>query len=231
MHPSLLALLFLFLVALGMTTGYAATNSYEKDIVAFEASDRTNPPPANAILFVGDSQFTRWHSLHEDLPGYRVINRGFGGSTMPDLLQYLGRIVLPYRARMIVVNEGGNDIHAGRTPEQLLADITTFVTRVRTTQPDVPIILTGLAPSPARWNERDIRLRFNRMLLAYASAEKNIIYLDIFNGFLGADGKPNEALFVEDKLHHSAAGYAVRVRIMRPFLGPPDFPERSPKRH
>jgi len=153
-----------------------------------------------------------------------MINRGFGGSTMTDLLFYTDRIVLRYKPRMIVVNEGGNDIHSGRTPEQLLADMKTFVERVRTVLPEVPIVFSGLTPSPARWSESDTRRRFNRMLKAYLAGGKKLIYLDLFDAYLGADGKPQEQLFVEDKLHHSAAGYAVRMRIMGPFLGPPDFP-------
>jgi lysophospholipase L1-like esterase len=225
----------LFCVAVGLVpasggTAQAAPGVFEKDILAFEAADRTNPPPSDSILLAGDSQFTRWKTVHQDLPDYRIINRGFGGSKMSDLLLYTDRIVLPYKPRMIIVNEGGNDIHAGRTPEQLLADITNFVGRVRAVLPDTPIVFSGLTPSPARWNETDTRLRFNRMLRGYLASGKNLIYLDLFDAYLGDDGKPREQLFVEDKLHHSAAGYAVRMRIMRPILGPPDFPDRTPRR-
>jgi hypothetical protein len=65
------------------------------------------------------------------------------------------------------------------------------------------------------------------MLRGYLANGKNLVYLDLFDAYLGNDGKPREQLFVEDKLHHSAAGYAVRMRIMRPILGPPDFPDRK----
>jgi lysophospholipase L1-like esterase len=149
---------------------------------------------------------------------------------MTDLLLYTDRIVLRYKPRLIVVNEGGNDIHSGRKPEQLLADIQTFVSRVREALPDVPIAFSGLTPSPARWSETDTRLRFNQMLKGYLATGKNLIYLDLFDSYLGADGKPRDELFVEDKLHHSAAGYALRIQIMRPFLGAPDFQERKPSR-
>jgi lysophospholipase L1-like esterase len=230
-----LLVVLLFGVVAGLVPGsggtaQAAAGVFEKDILAFEAADQTNPPPSGAILLVGDSQFTRWKTVHEDLPEYRIINRGFGGSRMTDLLLYTDRIVLRYKPRMIVVNEGGNDIHSGRTPEQLLADITNFVGHVRTALPDAPIVFSGLTPSPARWSETDARLRFNRMLRGYLASGKNLVYLDLFDAYLGADGKPREELFVEDKLHHSAAGYAVRMRIMRPILGPPDFPDRKAAR-
>ncbi|MFO1500424.1 MAG: GDSL-type esterase/lipase family protein [Verrucomicrobiota bacterium] len=230
---SLLPLLILTPIRLIPGSGAGAqvlANAFEKDILAFEAIDRTNAPSPGSILLVGDSQFTRWKTVHQDLQEYRIVNRGFGGSKMTDLLRYTDRIVLRYKPRMIVVNEGGNDIHSGRTPGQLLADIQTFISRVREALPDVPIAFSGLTPSPARWSEAATRLHFNQMLKGYLATGTNLVYLDLFDSYLGADGKPRDELFVEDKLHHSAAGYAVRVRIMRPILGAPDFQERQPAR-
>ena len=217
------AILLLSVVAgLSAAEGQAAPNRFEKDIRAFEAADRQSPPPAGAILFVGDSQFTRWKSIHEDLRGYTVINRGFGGSKMSDLLHYTDRIVIPYRPRLIVVNEGGNDIHAGRTPEEVLADMRAFVERVQVALPGTPIALSGLQPSPARWEEAAVRRRFNGMLREYVATQPKVIFVDLFDAYLGPDGKPREELFIADRLHHSAAGYAVRLRVMRPILGEPD---------
>jgi lysophospholipase L1-like esterase len=148
-----------------------------------------------------------------------VINRGFGGSKMSDLLHYTDRIVIPYRPRLIVVNEGGNDIHAGRPPEELLADFKAFVTKVQAALPGTRIALSGLQPSPARWSEADVRRRFNLMLREYVATQQNVIYLDLFDAYLGPDGKPREELFIADRTHHSAAGYEVRMRITGPILG------------
>ena len=207
-------------LAPGITHG--AEHPFEKDILAFEAADRAQPPVPGAILFVGDSQFTRWKALPQDLPEYRIIRRGFGGSKMSDLLYYTDRVVLPYRPRLIVVNEGGNDIHAGRTPEAVLADVKTFVDRVRAAMPGVPIVFDGLTSSPARAGETAARLRYNALLKAFVAGGKKLGYVDLYDSFLLPDGKPNAALFGPDGLHCNPAGYTVRVRLMRPFLGPPD---------
>ncbi len=206
-----------------MAPAQAAKHPFEKDIQAFEAADRVNPPAPGAILFVGDSQFTRWKALPQDLPGYRIVRRGFGGSRMSDLLYYTDRVVLPYRPRLIVVNEGGNDIHSGRTPEAVLADVKAFVDRVRAAMPDVPIVFDGLTSSPARAAESIPRLRYNAILKAYLAGGKKLGYVDLYAAFLDPSGKPDARLFGPDGLHCNAAGYAVRVRIMRPFLGPPDL--------
>src|SRR5687767_41109 len=42
------------------------TNRWEKDIAAFEAQDRTNPPPKNAVLFIGSSSIRLWKTLAQD---------------------------------------------------------------------------------------------------------------------------------------------------------------------
>ncbi len=197
----------------------AQVNRFEKDIAAFEAADQKDPPPTDAILFVGDSTFTRWKSIHHDLPGYTLINRGFGGSRMPDLLQFTSRIVIRYKPRLIVVQEGGNDLHSGRTPEQLLGDVKEFVDTVQRELPGVPIAIGSLAPSPARWNEIETRKRSDQLLKAYVATQKNVKFIDYFEAFLGPDGKPREDLFVEDRMHPSALGYELRAKIIRPFLG------------
>ena len=210
-----------------------ASARLERELAAevdrFVEADRASPPPPCQVLFVGSSSIAKWRdTLAADMAPMPVINRGFGGSKMTDLLYYMDRIVLPYKPRMIVINEGGNDIHAGRTPEQLLANIKTFVKKVRAVMPGVPIAFSGLTSSPARITETAQRLHFNHLLKTYLAHGKKLIYLDLFNDFVGTDGMPRKELFVQDQLHDSEAGYAIRVRVVRPFLGPPDYPDRKP---
>src|SRR5262249_52940814 len=156
------------------------------------------------------------------LPEYNVINRGFGGSRLVDLLYYTDRIVIPYQPRIIVVNEGGNDLHSGRTPEQLMTDFKAFVEKVHAALPNTRIIMSGLTPSPSRWSEVDVRKKTNQMLREYIATKNFVTYVDLFDAYLGPDGKPNDAYFVADHLHHSAAGYQVRLKYTRPLLGEPD---------
>ena len=125
---------------------------FEAKVVEYEAADRATPPPRNAILFAGDSQFYRWKTIHEDLPGYTLINRGIDSFQFRDLIHYVDRIVVPYAPRLIVLHVGGNDVHNGRTPTQVLGDFQTFVKLVRAKLPGVPIVYSSITPGPGRWD-------------------------------------------------------------------------------
>ena len=140
----------------------ALMERFEKQVQEYEASDAKSPPPSGAILFAGDSQFFRWKTIHEDLAGYTLINRGIDSFQFPDLIRYVDRLVLPYRPRLIVLHVGGNDVHNGRTPDQLLADFRSFVTLVRARLPDVRIVYSSITPGPGRWDEAPQRVVANR---------------------------------------------------------------------
>jgi lysophospholipase L1-like esterase len=199
-----------------------AENRFEKNVQAYEAADKTAFPPKGAILLVGDSQFYRWKTLHEDLPGYTIINRGIDSFQFSDVLYFTDRIVLPYRPRLIVLHVGGNDVHNGRTGEQILADFKTFVARVRAQMPGVPIAFTSITPGPGRWDEADRRKLANRMVKEYIATQKGLYFIDLWEAMLTSDGKPREDLWVEDRIHSNHAGYLIRVQKMLPILGKPD---------
>ena len=76
-------------------TNKPTVSRWEKEISAFETSDKTNPPPKGAILFVGSSTIRKWTTLARDFPGKQVINRGFGGSEIPDSTEFAERIIVP----------------------------------------------------------------------------------------------------------------------------------------
>ena len=201
-----------------------AGNRFEKNVADYEAADKTTPPAKGAILLVGDSQFFRWKTLAEDLPGYTVINRGIDSFQMSDLLFFTDRLVPGYQPRLVVIHAGGNDVHNGRKPEQVLADLKAFVTKVRAKLPAVPIAFSSTTPGPARWDEREVRVQANRIVKDWIATQPNLHFIDLWDAMLTPDGKPREDIWVEDRIHPNQAGYQIRVKIMRPLLGPPDRP-------
>jgi lysophospholipase L1-like esterase len=203
-------------------TSAPVNRQFEAVVNTYEAADKATPPPQGAILLAGDSQFYRWKTFHEDLAGYTVINRGVDSFQTSDVLHYADRIILPYKPRLIILHVGGNDVHTGKDAARILADFKALVAKIRTALPDVPIAFTSTTPSPARWAEADMRKATNKALKEYIATQKNLLFIDLWDAFLGPDGKPRTDLFVEDQIHPNHDGYLIRVKIMGPILGPPD---------
>ena len=202
--------------------GLVAENRFEKNVLAYEAADKINVPPQNAILLAGDSQFYRWKTLHEDLPDYTIINRGIDSFETSDLVFFTDRLVLPYKPRLIILHIGGNDVHNGKNPDQVLADFKAFVAKVRAVQPDVPIAFSSMTPGPGRWDEADKRKETNQVIKDYIATQPHLLFINLWDAMLSADGKPREDLWVADGVHPNHEGYLLRVKIMRPILGEPD---------
>ena len=73
------------------------------DIRAFKKQDSISFPPQHAILFVGSSSFTKWKDVQDYFPGYTIINRGFGGSVLNDVIRYEKDIIFPYQPKQIII--------------------------------------------------------------------------------------------------------------------------------
>jgi lysophospholipase L1-like esterase len=211
-------LLALSLVGAAPSTTPSASAKFEKEIAAFEAADRENPPAEDAVLFVGSSTFRLWKTLAKDFAPHAVINRGFGGSEVADSVYFADRIVIPNRPRMIVMFAGSNDINAGKSPEQVLADYQAFVAKVRAALPDVRIAYLSIAACPARWAQAEKQLEANHLIRDFARSGTNLDYIEVWDQLLGPDGKPRADLYLADGLHPNADGYKVRAAAIRPLL-------------
>jgi len=191
---------------------------WEKEISAYEQSDKTNPPPRGGIVFIGSSTIRLWKTLAEDFPGQPVINRGFGGSEVVDSTHFADRIIFPYEPRMIFFRAGGNDLWAGKTPEQVFADFKEFVAKVQSGLPKAEILYISWSPSIARWKQADKEKALNDMVADYIKGKPGLKYIDAYSISLGPDGQPRPELFVQDKLHFSRAGYRLLAERVRPFM-------------
>ncbi|MBI3414333.1 MAG: hypothetical protein HY043_03275 [Verrucomicrobia bacterium] len=213
------AIFFLSAVAFGAQTSADATQ-FEPDIQAFEQNDKTNPPPANAILFIGSSSIRLWKTLAQDFPDHRVINRGFGGSQISDSVLFAERVVIPYRPRMIVFYAGGNDLNAGKAPTEVFGDWQNFVHKVQAKLPATRIAYISSAPNPARWAQVEQVKELNNLIAAYQKQDSRRAFIDVFSQMLGADGRPRPEIFSDDRLHMNPEGYRLWTQIVKPHLTP-----------
>ena len=193
-------------------------SQWEGDIRAFEAQDRASPPPRHGILFVGSSSIRFWDSLASDFPGVPLIQRGFGGSELGDVLHFVDRIVIPYEPRTIVLYAGDNDIANGKAPEDVEATYRAFVARVEAALPGTRIVFVSIKPSPSRWALADRMREANARIERLTTADARLSYVDVFGPMLGANGRPRPELFRDDSLHMTPGGYGVWVRALRPYV-------------
>ena len=196
---------------------------WEKEIAAFEESDRANPPPKNAIVFIGSSSIRLWSTLAADFPQHRVLNRGFGGSEIADSVHFADRIVIPYSPRMVVLYAGGNDINNGKAPERVHADFRAFVETLRAKLPDVEIAYISSAPNPARWAQVEKVKTLNALNAEFIATQPKMKFINVFPHMLGDDGLPKPDIFRDDRLHMNPEGYKIWTRIIAPLLPPKDL--------
>ncbi len=193
---------------------------WEDEIRAFEASDRGLAPVRGAVVFVGSSSIRFWETLASDMEPLVVVNRGFGGATMRDVLHFAGRIVSPYRPRGVVLGAGENDLESwrGRTADDVAADASLFAERMERMMPGLWLYVLNVKASPARAETHDEGRRLNALLDALCRSRPRRRLVDVAGAMLGADGRARRELFLDDGLHLSAEGYAVWASVLRPML-------------
>ena len=194
------------------------TSRWEKDISAFEAADKTNPPPANAIIIIGSSSVRMWKSLAQDFPEHKVVNRGFGGSQIADSVEFADRIVLPHQPRLVVLYAGGNDINAGKSPERVFADFQAFVAKIRAGRPNTKLAYISSAPNPARWAQIEKVRTLNTLIRESIAKDSSMAFIDVHSRMLGPDGQPLPDIYLKDRLHMNEKGYAIWKEVVGPYL-------------
>ncbi|MEA2707464.1 MAG: hypothetical protein QOF78_65, partial [Phycisphaerales bacterium] len=125
--------------------------------------------------------------------------------------------------KMVLLRAGGNDIHAGKSAEQVFREYQDFVKTVHAKLPETDIVFISLSPAPARWTERDENKKLNSLVEAYSKTEPHVKYADTYDMTLTADGQARAELFIADKLHFNPEGYkllAERVRLALPPAPP-----------
>lgn len=179
-----------------------------KDIEAFEARDKTDPPPQNEIVLVGSSSIRFWKST-EAFPDLKVINRGFGGSQMSDSVGYADRIVLPYKPRIVVVFAGGNDINAKKTPERVSDDFKALVGKIHGALPKTKIYFISLFPNVQRRSQNPQCQKVNELIEAFTKTDPRLGYIDTASKMRAEDGGPRPDLLRPDGLHMNDEGYKI----------------------
>ena len=213
-----IVLLFLFWAE--VFVGQEQKPAFWEDVQDFKKADSVAFPPKNAILFIGSSSITMWKEVQQDFPGYKIINRGFGGSTLLDQIRFVKEVVFPYNPKQVIIYCGENDLNASDTVDgnDVANRFYRLFTLIRKKFPRVQISYISMKPSPSRQLLLKKMRSGNDLIKKYLSAKKRTAFIDVYKEMIDDEGKPRADLFLDDNLHMNKTGYAIWKKAIEPYL-------------
>lgn len=197
----------------------AQQRPFWKEIRSFQMADSLQAPPEGAIVFVGSSSFRMWKDVGRYFPGRTIINRGFGGSSLPHVIEYADEIVTPYKPKQVVVYCGENDFMSDTVTSEIVVNrFIHLFTLLRKALPRTEILYLSMKPSPSRQHLMQQMAAANESIRKFLKGKSRTSYVSIWEKMLDKSGAPREELFLKDMLHMNEKGYAIWQEALDPHL-------------
>jgi lysophospholipase L1-like esterase len=211
-----LLLLVGFVSAAGAQQRSTDPTRWADAIAAFDANAASRPE--GAIVLTGSSSFARWRTMEADLAPLTVVPRGFGGSTMADVLHWVDRLVMPYKPRAVVLYEGDNDTFYGTAPSKIAGELKQIISKIHAALPDTRVYVLSVKPSLARVSVWDEAQKTSELYMQIAASDDRLHFIDVATPFLKADGKVMDDVFVDDGLHLNDKGNSIWAAAIKSEL-------------
>lgn len=192
---------------------------FESEIKIFEKQRAEEEIQKESVLFYGSSSWRLWKNIKTDLAPLPIINHGFGGSTIPELIHYADRAVFPYQPKLLVIYGGENDLTGKKykSPEQMFDTYRQFTALIQNRLPKTKICFVSMKLSPSRRKHWEAVKKGNALVKAFSKG-KNLSYVDINPVLFNSDGTVKSELYTQDSLHLNAQGYREYAKVLLPFL-------------
>ncbi|MBC7888154.1 MAG: G-D-S-L family lipolytic protein [Ferruginibacter sp.] len=212
--------IFILLMACNVLWSQDSLLPFYKEIQNFKKQDNKSFPSKKAILFIGSSSFTRWEDMQDYFPAHKIINRGFGGSSLPDVIRYANDIIFPYHPKQIIIYCGENDLAGADsvTSKIVFNRFRQLFQLIRNRMPLVSIAYVSMKPSPSREKLWPKMVEGNSLIKNYLLTKKQTAFIDVYHKMFNKDGKVMSEIFTSDNLHMNAKGYAIWQKIIEPYL-------------
>jgi lysophospholipase L1-like esterase len=213
-----------FAFGIGQSNTTLCAQPFKQEVLQFQKSDSIVMPPKGQIVFAGSSSFTKWKDVAMYFPGYPIINRGFGGATLVDLIYYVDEAIIKYQPSQVFIYCGENDIADVDTvsPATVLLRFKTLHGIILKKLPRATkIVFVSLKPSVARWHLESKFIAANKLIEGYIATQKNIQFLDVHNAMLDDNKEVLKDIFIADQLHMNPKGYLIWQKQFAPFLTTP----------
>lgn len=194
---------------------------WESAVNELTSRDSEREYPENAVLFVGSSSIRFWSTLEQDMAPLPVIQRGFGGAKLSDVLFFADRLIWPYKTDAIVLFAGTNDITGrenDKSPEEVLALFKELVSKMEKELPESTLYYLPITPTSSRWEIWAKADRANNLIADFSEKHDQVVYINSTPHFLNEDGSLREELLFIDGIHLNDDGYAVWTDLVREHL-------------
>ena len=192
----------------------AACDRWASDLARFADEDAAGVPD-RPIVFVGSSSIRLWEDLRGDMAPWPVINRGFGGATLAEVLACADRLIHGYAPQAVVIYAGENDLAHGAPADGVVDGLDRLATGI---DPTPPILFLAIKTAPVR---QRLAERFDAVTGAVSDLAAHrpwLAYVDTVSPLRHPDGAVRPELYRRDGLHLNADGYALWAPVVRAAL-------------
>lgn len=161
------------------------------------------------LYFVGDSIIDMWDT-RTCFPSFETHNLGVSGSKLADLEAR----PLPPAESVVVCQIGTNDLQFDFTTEADRSAYVNHYLEVISHLSQNCVYLYSVLPSVRDGRDRNIPW-FNDSIRTRIHEYPHVVYLDVYDRFLDADGKSLQNRLTPDKLHLNDYGYAILTNALQ----------------
>lgn len=169
-------------------------------------------------LFTGSSSIRLWTDLNKRFQNRKILNKGFGGSEIRDIIINAERLIFKHYPKHIVIYSGDNDIWSGKSATLVADDFEELFNQIRDRLPETEILFISIKPSPSRVKKIEEIKAANNLIRNFLNSQSKGTYIDVYSQMLDQEGNPDPTFFVEDNLHLNEKGYILWTKIVSPYL-------------
>ena len=191
-------------LGLGSGRGVLMRSFLEQHQARLISSFEAFPLVPDDIVFLGDS-ITEGGAWEELFPDRRVRNRGVGGDTADGVLRRLDQVTRAEPAKVFLLI-GTNDLFRGDAEDEIVANITEILERLKQETSDTEVYLQSVLPRAPSYRAKVEALNAR---LAELALEHGAEWVDLYPQFLDEETGGIRAELSNDGLHLLGPGYAL----------------------
>jgi lysophospholipase L1-like esterase len=185
----------------------------------FSDQDLKNKRQGSGLtLFTGSSSIRRWDTLQMDFPHLHLLNRGFGGAHISDVLYFYDELFIRYKPTRVVFYCGENDLWSGKPVSQVMKDFLALWAKIEKDLPECSLLYLSCKPSPKRISKWNTYQALNLRIKNFCLRKGRLTYVDLSPTLLKPNFTFNPKQWDPDQLHVNQTGYQRWTTWLRPML-------------